>query len=994
LRGKVLLGQVKSPALAEVLQRVVLLRLFVPLVALSVIAIGGAGYLEERTLENQQHQTVQRVARTVDRYLDQAIRTLDAVGIVAEVTVSENLSKFMRGTWKAYGYFDTLYYLDASNRITLLSPPDPRSRGLDMSNLSYFQSTQQQKLIISRPFVSVRTGNPTVYLIRRLDRGGQIIGELSLGALQEEITHGRGAENQDLLFILDQFGTLLAHPSFDLVKQQTNQSQLEVFRRGLSEDTTLFYQYAGRLVLGSATRIERSGWVVVDQTPLLVAMGPYLWALGVILLSSLIIWLVLAWSLRRQLEQLVAIPLSQLGRRTSALASGDFSQDKALVSVPSTFTELTALAQDFEQMSDALESRQAALRASEALLNATQQLARIGGWEWDTEHQTAFWTEEAFRIHGFDPQPPGTIEYLERSLTCFDPNDRPTVSAAFQRCVEQGEPYDLELPFTSADGQRKWIRTTATAVRQDGLVSKVIGTIMDITERKQAEEVLRLYQNHLEDLVKERTDQLEVAKEQAEQANLAKSAFLANMSHELRTPLNAILGFSSLMRQDSQMTTSNAETLDIINRSGEHLLNLINDVLEIAKIEAGKLQLEVATVDLSKLVREVSDMMWLRAQQKGLQLKLDQSSEFPRYIKGDEARLRQILVNLVGNAVKFTKTGGITIRLGVIVNEHYHLQIEVEDTGPGIGQEGQLQIFQPFVQLTQGTEQKGTGLGLTITHQFVELMGGTIEVESEPGKGSVFRVQLPVELVDSTTTTEFAKEDRGEIVGLAPGQPPCRILIAEDQLENQLLLTQLMTRINLEVKVAKNGEECVKLFQQWHPHLIWMDRRMPVMDGMEATRRIRALPEGGDVKIVAVTASAFSEEEHEMREAGMDDYISKPYHLDEIYLSLEKQLGLKWIYSREENQHKAAPMVIPPNEKLLELYELANLGQIFEIQELLSQMEVENEAYRPFTQQLQKVAKRFDIEEVTAFIKQFLSDSERKLKGDESLTDPKKFIGA
>ncbi len=968
------MGQVKSPALAEVLQRVVLLRLFVPLVALSVIAIAGAGYLEERTLENQQHQTVQRVARTVDRYLDQATRTLDAVGMVAEVTASENLSKFMQGAWKAYGYFDTLYYLDTSNRITLLTPPDLRSRGLDMSNLPYFQSTQQQKLIISRPFVSVRTGNPTVYLIRRLERGGQIIGELSLGALQEEITHGRGAEDQDLLFILDQFGTLLAHPSFDLVKQQTNQSQLEVFRRGLSGDTTLFYHYADRLVLGSATQIERSGWVVVDQTPLLLAMGPYLWALGVTLLSSLIIWLVLAWSQRRQLEQLVAIPLMQLSRRTSALASGDFSQDKARGSIPDSFSELTALAQDFEQMSDALESRQAALQASEALLNATQQLARIGGWEWDTEHQTAFWTEEAFRIHGFEPEPPGSDDYLERSLSCFDPNDRPTVADAFQRCVQQGEPFDLEFPFTSADGQRKWIRTTATAVRQGDLVSKVIGTIMDITELKQTEQALRQHRDNLEDLVKERTGQLEVAKEQAEQANLAKSTFLANMSHELRTPLNAILGFSSLMRQDPQVTSSNAETLDTINRSGEHLLNLINDVLEIAKIEAGKLQLEIAIFDLSKLIKEVSDMMRLRAQQKGLQLVLDQSSEFPRFIRSDEARLRQILVNLVGNAVKFTKTGGIIIRLGVKQKADYHLLIEVEDSGPGMDLEGQQNIFQPFVQLTQSAGQKGTGLGLTITHQFVELLGGTITVESKPGKGSLFRVELPVEPINSAITTEEAQEDRGEIVGLAPGQPPCRTLIAEDQLENQLLLTQLMTKIGLEVKVAKNGEECVKLFQQWHPHLIWMDRRMPVMDGIQATRRIRALAEGRDVKIVAVTASAFSEEEHEMREAGMDDYISKPYRINDIYHCLEKQLGLEWIYSREENEHKAAPMVIPPQVKLLELYELVDIGQIFEIQELLSRMEAENEAYRPFTQQLQKLAKRFDIDGVNAFIKQFLQE--------------------
>jgi signal transduction histidine kinase len=346
-------------------------------------------------------------------------------------------------------------------------------------------------------------------------------------------------------------------------------------------------------------------------------MGPYAWALGMILLASLGIWMVLAWSLRRQLEQHVAIPLTQLSRGTSALARGDFSQGKASVPISCAFTELSALAADFEHMSAALESRQAVLQASESLLNATQQLARIGEWAWDAGYQSAFWTEYSFRIHGFEPQTQGSAEYFERSLMCFDPNDRPTVSAVFQQCVRQGEPYDLEFPFTFADGRRIRVRTTATAVRQDGLVTKFIGTIMDITERKQAEEALRQHRDHLEDLVKERTDQLEVAKEQAEHANRAKRIFLANMSHALRTPLNAILGFSSLMRQDSQVTASNAESLDIINRSGERLLALIKDVLEMAKMEADRLKLELAPFDPGVMVRDVVNMMRLWRKARG-----------------------------------------------------------------------------------------------------------------------------------------------------------------------------------------------------------------------------------------------------------------------------------------------------------------------------------------------------------------------------------------
>jgi signal transduction histidine kinase len=254
------------------------------------------------------------------------------------------------------------------------------------------------------------------------------------------------------------------------------------------------------------------------------------------------------------------------------------------------------------------------------------------------------------------------------------------------------------------------------------------------------------------------------------------------MSHELRTPLNAILGFSSMMRCDPQLTGAQVESLDIINRSGEHLLALINDVLEMAKIEAGRLQLEVAPFDLGTMTRDVTDMMRLRAEQKGLSLRLDQASEFPRVIRGDEARLRQILVNLIGNAVKFTHSGGVTLRLGVRHDQHQHLLIEIEDTGPGISPEDQERIFRPFVQLAEGAEQKGTGLGLAITRQFVDLMGGRIAVESTLGRGALFRVELPVEQADFPAAQPLEQRD---VVGLSPGQPAYRILIAEDQQENQ-----------------------------------------------------------------------------------------------------------------------------------------------------------------------------------------------------------------
>lgn len=408
---------------------------------------------------------------------------------------------------------------------------------------------------------------------------------------------------------------------------------------------------------------------------------------------------------------------------------------------------------------------------------------------------------------------------------------------------------------------------------------------------------LRLQTARLERQIAERTYELQIAKDAAEKANGAKSTFLANMSHELRTPLNAILGFSNLMRSSAGIPVKERQSLDIINRSGEHLLSLINDVLDMAKIDAGRTVLQSAPLDLRELVRGVLDLMRLRAEEKGLELFFEQSSGLCHSIWGDAEKLRQVLLNLVGNAVKFTERGSVTVRLeGEQCGDlQVPLRIEVQDTGAGISQEERDRIFEPFVQVGQVSSQKGTGLGLAITKQFIELMGGTIQVESTPGEGSLFRVEITVQKADEA---EHAKPRNtwGRIIGLEPGQPEYRVLIVEDQLENWLLLRTLLESAGFLVQVSEDGPSGIEQFRTWRPQFIWMDWRLPGMDGLEVTRRIRLLDGGRDVKIAVLTASAFTEHRAEAEAAGVDDFVRKPFQADEIFDCLERHLGVRYTY--------------------------------------------------------------------------------------------------
>jgi PAS domain S-box-containing protein len=524
-----------------------------------------------------------------------------------------------------------------------------------------------------------------------------------------------------------------------------------------------------------------------------------------------------------------------------------------------------------------------ALQLSEERLQLALEASGDGLWDWDISTGKVYLNSYYQEMLGYHPG-----ELIMNTIVwekMIHPDDK---SKVFERlnahCQDPSVNYNFDYRVRCKSGEWKWVANYGKVVLRDlqGKPLRMIGTHKDISDRKQTELALRQ------------------AMEAAEAANLAKSIFLANMSHELRTPLNVILGFTQVMARDPSLTSTQQEDLQTIQRSGDHLLSLINDVLDLSKIEAGHCTLEETGFDLIALLHSLRNMLAERASSKGLDLCFEIAPEVPQFIVADAQKLRQILINLLSNAIKFTKKGNITLRVQTQEFQQPNtLMFEVEDTGVGIAPEELNTIFDAFVQAQAGKRSvSGTGLGLTISRKLLELMGGEITVKSKIEQGSTFSFSLPVRLTDGVDLTP-EQSDR-LVIGLAPGQPHRRILVVDDRSENRLLMVRLLSNLGLEVREASNGQEAVQLWREWLPDLTWMDIRMPILNGYEATKQIRAMEQGKTSIIIALTAQASQSDRTLALAAGCNDYISKPFREQTLFLKMAEYLGLEYIYQEQE----------------------------------------------------------------------------------------------
>jgi signal transduction histidine kinase/DNA-binding NarL/FixJ family response regulator len=763
-----------------------------------------------------------------------------------------------------------------------------------------------------------------------------LLGPIYAEVLQLKVGHSGYA------YLVDSNGRVIHHPDGSQVgRNLVDTEQVMQAVKGevgaiLTENST------GETIISGFASVPGTGWVLITEERWESVVGPIrsysTLLLGVLVGGGLLSCILIFFSIGRILR-----PIQYLTDGAQRIAEGDFDYTIAA----KTGDEIQALARQFNAMASALKEFYADLEQRVAdrtiKLAALNAIAAVVSRSLDLESVLNNALDKTLEVTGIEA---GGIYLLQEDDGVLTITAYKGLSAQFVaeidglkvgegfsgHVVRTGEP--LVVRDVSTDP-----RLTRMAARQRGfrslasfpLVSrrKVLGTLFvgtrDYREfSRQDIELLTSIGHQIGVAVEnarlfaqaeQRTREAEKARQAAEEANRAKSVFLANMSHELRTPLNAILGFAQLMTRDPSLTAEQKENLETISRSGEHLLTLINDVLEMSKIEAGGVTLQEESFDLHHLLDGLEEMFHLRAADKGLMLIYERTPSVPQYVRTDESKLRQVLINLLSNAVKFTQKGSVTLRVGY-EEENSRLCFKVKDTGVGIAAQELETLFDPFVQTASGqASQEGTGLGMPISRQFARLMGGDLTFTSELGTGTLFKFDVPVELADATDIE--SEQPRRRVIGLEAGQPTCRLLIVEDREANRKLLLKLLEPLGFEIREALNGQEGIKIWEKWDPHLIWMDMRMPVMDGHEATKRIKATTKGQATVIIALTASAFEEDRKIILSEGCDDFVRKPFREAEIFDRLAKHLGVRFVYEglvEEGKEEKAAKDVLTSAE--------------------------------------------------------------------------------
>ncbi len=619
----------------------------------------------------------------------------------------------------------------------------------------------------------------------------------------------------------------------------------------------------------------------------------------------------------------------------------------------------------FNIMHDVSERKQSEEKLTQisTRLSLATRAAGVGVWELDVVNNKLWWDDQMLALYGIERENfKGEFETRNAGI---HPDDLPENNEHIRMAIQGEKEFDKEFRVCWPDGSVHNIKALAAVLRNEaGEPLRMIGTNWDITKEKQSSQKLLETNLYLESA----TAQANEMAAKAERANKSKSLFLANMSHEIRTPLNAIIGFSQLMDRDQQLTKQQKDYCYSITRAGEHLLSLINDILELSKMEAGRAKLNLSNVHLLSLLDDIQMIFKERAFSKHLSFVFEPAYDLPSFIVTDESKLRQIFVNLIGNAIKFTDQGGVSVRLYVdrVDSRKCKLLAEIKDTGPGIPAHEISKLFKHFEQTGSGMRKgSGTGLGLALSRELACLMGGDITVTSVEGKGSVFTFWVEIENGQAGLPVPALSN---RILGIDKGGRSYKILVVDDNPDNMTVAVRLLNMAGFDTCEAVNGEDAITKFEMCSPDLILMDIRMPALDGYGATRRIRSTSNGKNTPVVVLSASAFEVDRKMLETYDIQGYIHKPFRANDLYQTLGEILDVKYIYEEDvsaQNTYSdqardiSGDIYLLPDNLLKRMQEAVSAADLDELIELIH--EIENE-YADLAKELLLHANNYDYD--------------------------------
>ncbi|MEF2229534.1 MAG: ATP-binding protein [Pseudodesulfovibrio sp.] len=774
------------------------------------------------------------------------------------------LSNFLQ----AYHHFERLLYLDSTGRVLATSPQEAHA---PLYMRHFADKVDQNPRIISPPVTSPVTHNLVIYIGVRLENGSVLIGELSLKQLYQQVRNIFPPE-EGVLILCDAHGTLISHPDFTRVQQQENVGNLSILRDFTSGAShTDIYNDQGTHYLGTVAKVPQTNWFLIIGKPVRKVFLPIISTLLALLTIILSLFFIFAHFLQHRIHIRVVKPLAHFTESIELTAQGHYGPP--LSGEEASFSELSIIEDKFNDMVRQINLRENEIKDSEERFRQLVENIHEVYWINDIADNRVIYTSPSYEII-WGRTRESLYDNPDTFFLAICRDDRPRVMEAINLLRVEGRILYEEFRIFLPDGKERWVRAQAYPVYDEhGIRVRLVGVAEDITEAKAIQNALMK------------------AKKDAESASKAKTEFLTNMSHELRTPLNGILGMLQLTK-GTKLDEEQADYIDTAISSSNVLLNVINDILNIAQIEAGKLVLHELPFSPQEVLETIFKFFTHVTESRDIELHMEMAPGFPPSLIGDEVRIRQILFNLVGNSVKFTERGTISVHVSDLKIQRrpgrMGILITISDTGIGIPPDKIAYVFESFTQVdgTYTRRHQGTGLGLGIVRNLVKQMDGTITVDSEEGLGTTMYVTLQLGIPENAPLPK------------APDRPTLQmhpdnlsVLVVEDDRVNQIAISRMLEKMHHKAKCVDNGQRALEVLKTERFDCIFMDIQMPVLDGIETTKKLRSddsMPFTKNIPIVALTAHAMPEDRDKFLKVGMNDYVSKPVSFEQLAAVLRR----------------------------------------------------------------------------------------------------------